>query len=227
MIRSRGLEFTHSGGPSLRFPDVDLPQGGCLLLRGPSGSGKSTWLALAAGLRSASAGTLVVADRDLAGEAPPGQARRDAWRARTVGFLPQALHLSQALTVSENLALAFFAAGLPRDDRAIAAVLDRLGLGGLARRRPHQLSGGQAQRVALARAVLLSPRVLLADEPTASLDDEAAAAALALLAGSAAGCGATLVVATHDRRAIDALAPRAATVALERVAPPPAEDPLP
>ncbi len=227
MIRSRGLEFTHSGGPSLRFPDVDLPQGDCLLLRGPSGSGKSTWLALAAGLRSASAGTLVVADRDLAGEAPPGQAGRDAWRARTVGFLPQALHLSQALTVSENLALAFFAAGLPRDDRAIAAVLDRLGLGGLARRCPHQLSGGQAQRVALARAVLLSPRVLLADEPTASLDDEAAAAALALLAGSAADCGATLVVATHDRRAIDALAPRAATVALERVAPPPAEEPLP
>ncbi|AVS64112.1 ABC transporter, partial [Paracidovorax avenae] len=180
MIRSRGLEFAHSGGPSLRFPDVDLPQGGCLLLRGPSGSGKSTWLALAAALRSASAGTLVVADRDLAGEGRPSQAGRDAWRARTVGFLPQALHLSPALTVSENLALAFFAAGLPRDDRAIAAVLDRLDLGGLARRRPHQLSGGQAQRVALARAVLLSPRVLLADEPTASLDDEAAAAALAL-----------------------------------------------
>ncbi|MDA8452042.1 ATP-binding cassette domain-containing protein [Acidovorax sp. NCPPB 3859] len=227
MIRSRGLEFAHSGGPSLRFPDVDLPQGGCLLLRGPSGSGKSTWLALAAGLRSASAGTLVVADRDLAGEARPGQAGRDAWRARTVGFLPQSLHLSPALTVSENLALAFFAAGLPRDDRAIAAVLDRLELGGLARRRPHQLSGGQAQRVALARAVLLSPRVLLADEPTASLDDEAAAAALALLAGSAAGCGATLVVATHDRRAIDALASRAATVALERVAPSPAGEALP
>ncbi|WP_111880175.1 ABC transporter ATP-binding protein [Paracidovorax anthurii] len=215
MIRAQGLAFSHAGGAALRFPDMDLPQGGCLLLGGPSGSGKSTWLALAAGLRTATEGHLEVAGQALAGAGRLAGARRDAWRARHVGFLPQALHLSPALSVAENLALPYFAAGLARDDRAIAAALARLDVDALAARRPHQLSGGQAQRVALARAVLLSPRVLLADEPTASLDDDAARAALGLLTACAAACGATLVIATHDRRATDALGPLPGTQRLD------------
>ncbi|GAA6118677.1 ATP-binding cassette domain-containing protein [Acidovorax sp. FG27] len=198
MIVTRSLGFAHAGAAPLRFPDVQVPQGGRLLLQGPSGSGKSTWLALVGGLRRPSAGTVQVAGTTLDGLAG---ARLDTWRARTVGFLPQRLHLSDALTVAGNLALPYLAAGLARDDRVIHAVLQRLGLEGLAGRRPHALSGGQAQRVALARAVLLSPRVLLADEPTASLDDASAAAALALLHETADACGATLVVATHDARA--------------------------
>ncbi|WP_311220803.1 MULTISPECIES: ATP-binding cassette domain-containing protein [unclassified Acidovorax] len=198
MIATQGLAFTHAGAAPLGFPDVQVPQGGRLLLHGRSGAGKSTWLALVGGLRTPSAGTLEVAGTPL--QALAG-ARLDAWRARNVGFLPQRLHLSAALTVAENLALPYLAAGLARDDAAIHTVLQQLDLDGLGQRRPHQLSGGQAQRVALARAVLLSPRVLLADEPTASLDDESAAAALALLHGTAQACGATLVVATHDARA--------------------------
>ena len=107
--------------------------------------------------------------------------------------------------MADNLALVYFAAGLPRDDGAIARALAQVGVAELAGRRPHQLSGGQAQRVALARAVLLSPTLLLADEPTASLDDEAAASALALLQHSAAACDASLVLATHDQRVLQAL----------------------
>lgn len=203
MIRTAALTFTHAQAPApLRFPDVDVPQGGCLLLRGPSGSGKSTWLALVAGLRTPASGSVTVAGAAL--PAAPGAAR-DAWRARHIGLLPQRLHLSAALTVADNLALAYFAAGLPRDDGAIHRALAQLAVAELAGRHPHQLSGGQAQRVALARAVLRSPSVLLADEPTASLDDAAAAAALGLLQASATACHATLVVATHDRRAVQAL----------------------
>ena len=142
----------------------------------------------------------------------------DAWRARTIGFLPQKLYLSSALTVADNLALAYFAAGLPRDDAAIVRALSQVGVAELAARRPHQLSGGQAQRVALARAVLLSPQVLLADEPTASLDDEAAADALALLRQSAAACDASLVIATHDQRVVQALA-GVQTLDLNEIAP--------
>ena len=95
---------------------------------------------------------------------------------------------------------------LPRDDAAIAQALAQLGVGDLAQRKPHQLSGGQAQRAALARAVLLAPQLLLADEPTASLDDEAAADALALLQATARACDASLVIATHDQRVVQTLA---------------------
>lgn len=202
MIETRDLRYAYPRGEALRLGDVSVVQGGTLLLRGPSGSGKSTWLALAAGLLTPLAGEIVVADQSV-GALPA--AARDAWRARHIGVLPQKLHLSEALTVNDNLALVYFAAGLPVDKAAIGRALDALGVGSLAARRPSQLSGGQAQRVALARAVLLRPSVILADEPTASLDDDACAAALALLQHSARTLGATLVIATHDARVWQAL----------------------
>jgi putative ABC transport system ATP-binding protein len=202
LIHTHGLAFRYASGPMLAFPDVDVPQGGTLLLQGRSGSGKSTWLSLVAGLLSPAAGRVVVADQDLARLA---RGERDLWRGRSIGFLPQRLHLSDALSVQRNLALVYFAAGLPLDHEAIHGALLALDVSSVADRRPGELSGGQAQRVALARAILLRPKVLLADEPTASLDDEAAAAAMQLLRDSAQRCGATLVVATHDARGRDAL----------------------
>lgn len=210
MIETQGLTFCHPGGHDMAFADVNVPQGGVLLLRGNSGSGKSTWLSLAAGLRGPTAGQITVAGQPLGTLRP---AQRDAWRARSVGFLPQQLHLSPALTVQGNLALAFFAAGMPEDAAAVHAALQALDVADLANRRPAQLSGGQAQRVALARAVLLRPRVILADEPTGSLDDRAAAGALRLLRKRARACEATLVIATHDARVAEAL-PNAQVLAL-------------
>ena len=200
MISTRQLAYRHPSGPSLKFADVELAAGGLLLLRGASGSGKSTWLALAAGLLSASSGQITVADQSLQ---TLGRLSCDAWRAKTIGFLPQKLHLSAALTVQQNLAMAQWAAGQPPDDAVLQQALSALGVADLAQRKPAQLSGGQAQRVALARAVLLKPKVLLADEPTASLDDVSATAALSLLQQTAAHAGASLVIATHDRRVAD------------------------
>lgn len=197
MIESQALTFTYAQGPRLEFPDVRIAQGGVLLLSGASGCGKSTWLALVAALVRPGSGSLVVAGQDIAALSP---AQADAWRARNVGFLPQKLHLSPALTVQQNLALAYWAASEAHNAQRIAATLDALGVAELAQRKPAQLSGGQAQRVALARAVLQAPRVLLADEPTASLDDEAAADAVALLQATSRSQGATLVIATHDAR---------------------------
>jgi putative ABC transport system ATP-binding protein len=204
MIKSQQLSYLYSqsGARSdvLHFPNVDLEQGDVLVLRGNSGSGKSTWLALVAGLLTPQQGELTVAGQRLNGL--PNTAR-DAWRANNLGFLPQKLHLSEALTVTENLQLAYFAAGLALNAAAkkhIESILAALGVADFADRKPSSLSGGQAQRVALARAVLLNPKIILADEPTASLDDEAASAALALLQASAARCNATLVIATHDFR---------------------------
>ena len=198
MIRTRGLSYRYPGANStLVFPDVDVAQGTVLLLSGPSGCGKSTWLALVAALVRPASGSIEVADQSLHAL---GNTAADAWRAKAIGFLPQKLHLSAALTVQHNLAMAQWAAGQPEDAVAIRSALQALGVADLADRKPAQLSGGQAQRVALARAVLLQPRVLLADEPTASLDDEAAAAAVGLLLRTARAQGATLVIATHDAR---------------------------
>ena len=202
MIETRALAYQFASGPRIEFPDVDLPQGACMVLSGPSGSGKSTWLALACGLRRSSAGQIVASGQDLA--ALRG-APLDRWRGAHVGFLPQRLHLSAALDVSGNLDLAYVARGLKPDQARIQAVLAALGVAELAARKPAQLSVGQAQRVALARALLMSPQLILADEPTASLDDAAAAAAVALLVDSAAQSGATLVLATHDARVRAAL----------------------
>ena len=224
MIRTHQLAYCYPGSSPIHFPDLDVPRGATVLLSGPSGCGKSTWLALVAGLVAPTEGTLVVAEQSV------GNLRgvaADAWRARSIGFLPQKLHLSAALTVQQNLAMAQWAAGEAENLTAIHTALKALDVLELAHRKPSQLSGGQAQRVALARAVLMEPAVILADEPTASLDDEAAAAAVALLLDSARRLGATLVIATHDQR-IASLIPRDAdhapgytAVRLNRPAPAP------
>ena len=197
MIQTHLLTYSYKSQAPLKFPDLQLPQGGILLLTGPSGCGKSTWLAMAAGLISPQSGGMTVAGQAMT-ELNPFQA--DAWRAKNIGFLPQSLHLSQALTVEKNLALAQWAAGQSYQAKAIAQTLEALKISELAKRYPNQLSGGQAQRVALARAVLLKPSIILADEPSASLDDESALAAIELLVLTAAQHKASLVIATHDSR---------------------------
>ncbi|MBP9906491.1 MAG: ATP-binding cassette domain-containing protein [Rhodoferax sp.] len=197
MIRTEGLCYHYPGAAALQYADVEVAQGGVLLLSGASGSGKSTWLALVAGLVPATKGELMVAGQNLR---DLERLTSDAWRAKTIGFLPQRLHLSAALSVQKNLAFAQWAAGVPEDPARIARVLTALGVAELGRRLPAQLSGGQAQRVALARAVLLQPQVILADEPTASLDDAAAADAVAVLVHTARAHTATLVIASHDAR---------------------------
>jgi putative ABC transport system ATP-binding protein len=206
MIETLGLRYGYPGGAGLRFADVRIEQGGTLLLRGPSGSGKSTWLALAAGLLTATEGEMIVA----------GPAAAPARRARPRCLARGGHRPAAAKAVPERRAergrqpgAGLLRGGAAGGPWAIARTLDALGVGELARRLPAQLSGGQAQRVALARAVLRAPRVILADEPTASLDDAACESALGLLRQSAQSCGATLVIATHDRRVAEAL-PQAA-----------------
>ncbi len=202
MIETRSLQFSYETGAVLHFPDVHVAQGGMVLLSGASGSGKSTWLALVAALVKAQAGGLRVAGKSLTGLSAHAA---DDWRARTIGFLPQKLYLSAALTVQHNLELAYWAAGFKLQPARIREVLGELGVAELALRLPAQLSGGQAQRVALARAVLMQPSVILADEPTASLDDAAAKDAVQLLLRAAQQQGATLVIATHDSRVARAM----------------------
>ncbi len=221
MIRTRGLAFAWPRTAPLRFADVDVPPGGMLIVRSPSGAGKSTWLSILAGLLSGAQGEVVVAHQAVHALSI-GQ--RDAWRARTVGLLPQRLWLSPAFDVAGNLALAAFAAGQVAGAQRVDQLLQQLDLGAVAHHRPQQLSGGQMLRAALARALVLRPQVLLADEPTASLDDDNAQRALQALAQASALHGSTLVVATHDAR-VQAAWPQVPVVHLvgNAVAPPGAQ----
>jgi putative ABC transport system ATP-binding protein len=205
MLAWSGLRHRYADGAEIAYADFTLREGRHLLLRGASGSGKSTLLALLAGLLRVQQGGLEVAGTSLAGMSPRAL---DAWRGATLGVVPQRLHLSDALTVAENLALPALAAGQGADTARAQELMAALDIAELAARRPHQLSVGQAQRVALARALMRQPRLLLADEPSASLDDEHTLHMLALLLDAAEREKCTLVIASHDARVIEALTAR-------------------
>ncbi len=192
-----GVAQRYGRTPAVRIDAWRAQPGEHWLLAGDSGSGKTTLLHILAGLTTPTEGSVVVGGTDLATLA--GSAR-DRWRGRSVGLVPQRLHLVAALDVRSNLLLAQFLAGLPQDRARVDELLAALGVGDLALRYPRQLSQGQAQRVAVARAVVNRPALVLADEPTASLDDSHAAATLRLLRQQAEATGATLVVASHDAR---------------------------
>jgi putative ABC transport system ATP-binding protein len=198
MIAVRGLTHRYQGGAAaLRLAEWEVAQGSRWLVLGPSGSGKSTLLHILAGLVRPSEGDVEVAGEKLR---TLDGGRLDRWRGATVGIVLQALHLVKHLSVRDNLRLAQYMAHLPQDDARIAETLQALSVADKAPRRPAELSHGERQRVAIARAVVNRPKLVLADEPTANLDDAAAAAAIDLIAKQASRHGATLVVATHDAR---------------------------
>lgn len=197
MISVRGLAHRYGSNEVLRLADWKVTQGERWLVLGPSGSGKTTLLHLVAGLIRPAEGELEVAGENL--RKLDGM-RLDRWRGATVGIVLQSLHLLRHLSVRDNLRIAQYLAHAPQDDARIAETLGALGVADKAARRAAELSEGERQRVALARAVVNRPKLLLADEPTANLDDRAAAQAVELLLEQAERHGATLVVATHDSR---------------------------
>jgi len=193
----QGLRHDYAGRSVLEIADWTVPAGGQWLVLGPSGSGKSTLLHILAGILRPTAGRVEVAGQDLAAL---GGAALDRFRGRHIGIVLQRLHLVASLTVLQNVLLAQYLAGLPQDAARAREVLAGLGIADKLTARPAELSQGQAQRVAIARAIVNRPQLLLADEPTANLDDGRALEAIDLLANQAQACGATLLIATHDQR---------------------------
>jgi putative ABC transport system ATP-binding protein len=197
MITVRGLAHRYGAVEALRLAEWNVAQGERWLVLGPSGCGKTTLLHIVAGLVRPSEGEVQVSGENLG---RLDAARLDHWRGTTVGIVLQALHLVRHPSVRDNLRLAQYLARVPQDSARIADTLSALGIADKAARRPADLSEGERQRVAIARAVVNRPKLLLADEPTANLDDAAAAKVVDLLSEQAARHGATLVVATHDAR---------------------------
>ena len=128
----------------------------------------------------------------------------DKYRGQNIGLVFQKAHLISALTVKDNLLLAQYFSGIPQDKGRIKEVLNTLNLGEKLNSKVRQLSQGEQQRVTIARALLNNPRLLLADEPTASLDDDNANSVIQLLKEQAENHNASLIIATHDQRVKDA-----------------------
>ena len=214
-----GLSRTYTQGrvrvPALTGVDLSVAAGEFVVLAGPSGSGKSTLLHLLAGLDQPDQGQVLFAGRDLAALTDD---KRTAIRRLELGIVFQAFNLVPVLTAYENVEYGLWLGGVARAnrrarvDRALAAV----GLSDRAAHRPDHLSGGERQRVAIARALVNDPVVILADEPTASLDSVTGLQIVQLLFDLNRSLGTTFVLATHDH-AVMARAPRVVGLADGRI----------
>jgi putative ABC transport system ATP-binding protein len=179
----------------LRDIELEITRGEAVAVTGASGSGKSTLLAILAGLDAPSTGTVELDGTDLF---KLDEDARSEMRGRTVGFVFQSFQLLPALTALENVMLPLELAGRSDADPSSREMLLRVGLGERLHHYPKHLSGGEQQRVALARAFVVRPKLLLADEPTGSLDAESGADVIGLLFQMNREYGTTLVMVTHD-----------------------------
>jgi ABC-type lipoprotein export system ATPase subunit len=195
LLQTTPLTFAYPGQPLLTFPELSLAGGEALLLLGKSGSGKTTFLHLLAGLLAPSSGEIVLDGTALS--FLKGH-QLDLFRGQNIGIVFQKPHLIAAISVQENLVLAQFLSKKKGVD--VSALLKNLELSDKASAAVATLSEGEAQRVSIARALVNSPKLILADEPTSSLDDDRAEQVIHLLKKEAARVGAALIIVTHDQR---------------------------
>ena len=209
VLTARGIGKTVKSGASdlviLREIDLAVTQGEAVAVVGASGSGKSTLLAILAGLDTPSTGAVELDGQDIFAM---DEDQRAALRGRAVGFVFQSFQLLPSLTALENVMLPLELGNDREAETKAKDVLTRVGLGERLHHYPKHLSGGEQQRVALARAFVVRPKLLLADEPTGSLDAESGAEVIRLLFDMNREYGTTLVLVTHD----ESLAARCARV---------------
>ncbi len=205
MIRIEGLRFGYDHENVLDIEQLEVAQGEHFLFLGNSGSGKTTLLHLVAGLLRPQQGKITVANQDIT---QMSAAALDTFRGQHIGLVFQKPHLITALSVHQNLRLAQYMADLPNDEARIREILNDLGLEGKKKARVATLSQGEAQRITIARALLNKPKVIMADEPTSSLDDDNCDRVITLLQQQARKYHATLIISTHDQRIKDRIPER-------------------
>ncbi|MBL0147527.1 MAG: ABC transporter ATP-binding protein [Ideonella sp.] len=203
MLCLRGVHKTYRLGehivPALRGVDLDLQAGEMLALTGPSGSGKSTILNLAGLIDHADQGQITLRGQLIG---PMRETEATLLRRDAIGFIFQSFNLVPVMTVAENVDFPLLLNGTPTAERRerVAEILLAVGLHEHAQHRPDALSGGQRQRVAIARALVKRPTLVIADEPTASLDSHTADQVLDLMREQGHAHGAAFLIATHDAR---------------------------
>ncbi len=198
MVRTNDLNFRYDRkGEMLHFPDIALNTGESLLILGKSGIGKTTLLHLLAGLLRPVSGKVMIGDTQINSLS---HSQLDTFRGQNMGLVFQKSHAIRSLNVFENLQARLFFSKKSINTSAINALLEQLNLSETKKNKVNKLSEGQLQRLAIAMGVIHGPQLILADEPTSSLDDENCNSVLQLLQRQADKNRANLVVITHDMR---------------------------
>jgi len=204
-IEIRNLKKTyrlgHTDVEALRGIDLSIDTPEIIGIVGPSGSGKTTLLNILGGIDLPTSGSVSIDGNEI-GKLNDNE--RTAIRRREIGFIFQSFNLIPVLTALENVELPLMAIGVPKQERRerAMALLERVGLVREAKQRPDELSGGQRQRVAVARALVIRPRLVLADEPTANLDGESGRNVLELMHEMNHELQTTFLLSTHDPRVL-------------------------
>ena len=196
MIKTRGIKFDYNNQVFFEFPDIEIKNRENLLIIGNSGIGKTTLLHLLAGLLESKSGSIELFGKEISNL---NSYQLDTFRGENIGIVFQRSHFVNSLTVKENLELAQFIAN-KKDNNRINTILKSLGILDKSDQKTNQLSQGEKQRASIALAIVNSPKLILADEPTSSLDDENCDRVIKLLKKQASEFNAQLIVITHDNR---------------------------
>tara|TARA_B100000683_G_C12461074_1_gene544127 strand:+ start:718 stop:1341 length:624 start_codon:yes stop_codon:yes gene_type:complete len=196
MIQTKKLNFKYNDQAAFNFPDINLRKNENLLIIGSSGIGKTTLLHLLAGLLQSDSGSINLYGQDIS---KLTQYELDRFRGQNIGIVFQKPHFVNSLTVKENLQLAQYLGNKVNQGR-IDDILSSLNILDKKNKNPKKLSQGEKQRACIAMAIVNSPKLILADEPTSSLDDENCDRVIKLLKKQASEFNAQLVVITHDNR---------------------------
>ena len=196
MLKTKEVEFNYDNQMFFKFQNIDLNSNENLLIIGESGVGKTTLMHLLAGLLKSNSGSIKLFDKELN---QMSSYQLDSFRKNNIGIVFQRPHFVNSLTVKENLQLAQYIDN-KNDNTRIESILKNLNIFEKSNKKTNQLSQGEKQRVSIALAIVNSPKLILADEPTSSLDDNNCSKVIKLLKKQATDFGAQLIVITHDSR---------------------------
>ena len=205
-VVAKGVKMEFRSGadstPILQGIDLEIPRGEIQLLMGPSGSGKTTLLSILAGILTPTSGTVCLLGQEITRMSKDELSR---FRLKNIGFIFQGFNLFPALTAADNVEVALRMKGIRKNEARKQAkdLLMEVGLDNRMNHLPRDLSGGQKQRVAIARALADNPKLIMADEPTASLDSHSGHAVIELLRKLAKDNGRSVLIVTHDSRLMD------------------------
>lgn len=197
MLKTVDVTFSYTKEFSFHFPNIKLFKSQSLLILGKSGIGKTTLLHLLAGILSPDNGAIIINETDISSIS---RKTLDIFRGKHIGIIFQNTISISSLTVYENLEARLYFSGISNQKQAINNILDQLDLVSVKNQKPNTLSTGQLQRLGIALGVIHKPDIILADEPTSSLDDENCELVIDLLKSQAKKSNANLIIITHDHR---------------------------